>query len=170
MKAQAILFALIAGVAGAAAAADKYAPPIKDPWEALRQGRGDEVEAGWRPAAQAGDLQAQLFLGHLAIMRGRHKDAVPWYLMAAQQGNPEAQTLLATQYLRGEGVARDPVLAYALYDLAARQGFANAGEARDTAARQMSPNQIQEAQSLVARWGSEGVPSKLEPPENAATR
>jgi TPR repeat protein len=65
-----------------------------------------------------------------ALKRGRalwQSDAVhpeialPQYRRAAEQGVAEAQSFLGWAYLRGKGVARDPVAAAAWFELAAAQ-------------------------------------------------
>ena len=66
------------------------------------------------------------------------------------QGQPNAQALLGTMYQRGEGVARDEVLAYAWLNLAAAQGFGLAGKARDEI--RLPPQGIAEAQRLSSSW------------------
>jgi len=52
------------------------------------------------------------------------KDAAPWYMKAAAAGNACGEFGLATLYQTGQGVAKDPVKAAALYAQAAAQGLA----------------------------------------------
>ncbi|MEE1543895.1 MAG: hypothetical protein V1267_04640, partial [Alphaproteobacteria bacterium] len=74
------------------------------------------------------------------------------YRQAAVRGNAEGCVLLASAYSEGRGVPRDPVRAYAWYDLAARRGHANAALARDFAAEWLSPEQVGLARSMIIRW------------------
>ncbi len=113
--------------------------------------------AGGQPRAEKGEGQAQIFMGQREAMRDRYVESANWYRGAAEKGNPVAQALLATLYLQGRGVARDPVQAYAWYDMAAEQGHTNAQRARDATARQMSDPDIAKAQELAADWRSREV-------------
>ena len=53
-------------------------------------------------------------------------EAVKWFQKSADQGNADAQTLLATCYFRGNGVLEDERKAASLYQKAANQGHAEA--------------------------------------------
>jgi hypothetical protein len=128
-----------------------------DPWKALQRGEFDAAQAKWLPLAERGEVAAQLFLGHLETMRDRPGEAALWYGRAAAKGDAMAQTLLATLYLQGRGVKRDPVKAYAWYDVAAAQGHVNATRARDAAGQQMSSKQVEAARKLALDWRSEAT-------------
>ena len=138
------------------------ATAASDPWKALQRGDYAAAEATWLPLAQRGEVAAQVFLGHLETMRDRHQAAAIWYRRAAAKGNGEAQVLLATQYLRGQGVPRDLVRAYAWYDLAATGGLTNAGRARDMATRHMSESEVRAARKLSQTWIAGGPPAEAD--------
>ena len=70
----------------------------------------------------------------------------------AERGDADAQYLLGFLYARGEGVRRDLVRAYLWFSLAARQGDGIAADALTGLARRMSPEQVDEARSLVRAW------------------
>ena len=123
-----------------------------DLWTKLQQGDFLSIEAEWLPRAEQGEIEAQLFMGHLESIRDKHSNAAKWYKRAASKGNAVAQTLLANQYLSGKGVVRDAARAYAWYDLAAGQGHLNAIRARDLVARHMSEEQLNEAMKLIQSW------------------
>ncbi len=53
---------------------------------------------------------------------------------------------------------RDIVLAYMWFNLAAAQGNKNSQKARDKAAKQMTPDQIAEAQRMAREWLEEHQP------------
>lgn len=129
-----------------------------DPWKALQRGEFEAAQAKWLPLAQRGEVAAQLFLGHMEAMRDHHGEAARWYGLAAAKGDTVAQTLLATLYLKGRGLKRDPIKAYAWYDVAAAHGHANAARARDAAGQQMSSNQVETARKLALDWRSKGTP------------
>lgn len=82
-----------------------------------------------------------------------YKSAVGWFRKAAEKGHAEAQRLLGMMYQHAAGgMPRDMVLAYMLWNLAAAKGNAEAAEMRNAAARRMSTEQIEEAQSLSSAW------------------
>ena len=133
-----------------------------DGWEALQRGDFETAEKVWLPRAQRGEVEAQLFLGHLETMRSNYGEAAKWYLRAAVKGNGTAQTLLASQYLIGQGVKADPIRAFAWYEIAANQGHANAIRAREATASQMTAEQVEVASRMVKHWVSNGIPDELE--------
>jgi TPR repeat protein len=144
----------------ALAAAVAWGSPVRaqDGWDEI--GRGDLAAAGalWRPRAETGDVNAMVGLAHVASMEGRDADAALWYHRAATRGHAGAQVLLASAYLEGRGVARDPKLAYAWYHLAAEKGHANAAHARDLAGRWLTPDQRAEARAMARLWQVKGMP------------
>jgi uncharacterized protein len=71
-------------------------------------------------------------------------EAVRYYRQAAELGEPFAQLSLGILYRSGNGVAKDNVEAYKWLTLAAAQGFG--AEVRDLLAREMTAQQIAEAQ------------------------
>lgn len=78
----------------------------------------------WLPLAEAGDLNAQLYLGQIYEKGlGQAPDplaAQRWYERAAERGFAPAQTALAMLYEQGKiGTAPDPLKALALYRKAA---------------------------------------------------
>jgi hypothetical protein len=109
--------------------------------------------------AEKGDAEAQFSLG-LIYHDGQEEaqdqsEAVRWFRMAADRGHVAAQFNLGIMYSDGSGVAKDPILAHMWFSLAAlhavwsdKKKFA---AARDWIARQMSPQQIAEAQRRETR-------------------
>ena len=83
----------------------------------------------WLPQAEAGDAQAQTYVGEL-YERGiggtapRYADAAAWYEKAAAQGNARARINLGFLYEKGLGVTKDPVAALNLYRQASGLGGA----------------------------------------------
>ena len=55
-------------------------------------------------------------------------------------------------YRSGEGVTQDYVQAHLLWNLAAAQGNKKARENRDLVAKDMTPAQVAEAQTLAREW------------------
>lgn len=95
--------------------------------DAYHAGRHEQAVAIFRPLAEAGDPEAQLFMGFLAA-RGHGLPADPalaayWYTRAAEAGVPEAQYELGLMYELGRGVAADVWEAERWYGLATGQGY-----------------------------------------------
>lgn len=108
-------------------------------------------------AAQQGKADAQYVVGAMYYTGNAvpqdHKQAVTWFRKAAEQGHPEAQYALGLMYrYHVAGMPQDVVVAYMLWNLAAASGNANAATQRAAVAKQMSQEQIEEAQSLSRNW------------------
>jgi TPR repeat protein len=114
-----------------------------------------EAAEWYRRAAEQGHSAAQLNLG---VMYGQgqgvpqdYKEAVKWYRRAAEQGDALAQANLGLMYNNGQGAPQNYVLAYMWTNIAATSN-APASELqqitsyRDAIARNMTPQQIAEAQ------------------------
>ena len=85
------------------------------------QHKDDEAVMWWRKAAPLGVADAQVDLGvaYLVGQGGLKKDplaAVGWFQKAAAQKNRMGQVYLADAYRDGNGIARDPAKARALYN------------------------------------------------------
>ncbi|WP_028104287.1 tetratricopeptide repeat protein [Pseudoduganella violaceinigra] len=110
-----------------------------------------------RKAASKGKADAQYVVGAMyytgnAVLQD-HKEAVTWFRKAAEQGHPDAQQVLGLMYrYHIGGMPQDNVLAYMLWNLAAAGGSSNAAEQRSSVARGMSPEQIEEGQTLSSSW------------------
>ena len=106
--------------------------------------------------AQKGDASAQFNLGVMyAEGQGVPQDyvqAVKWYRLAADQGDASAYSGLGYMYEFGQGVPQDYVQAHKWYNLAAAQGHAYGAKNRDLVAKQMTPQQIAQAQELARNW------------------
>lgn len=90
--------------------------------ELYRQ-RDYAAAAGWcRRAALAGDVEAQVWIGHLRYYGlGGERDyaaAARWYRMAAEQGDARARTYLGVMYSEGLGVPRNDVAAQRWFEMA----------------------------------------------------
>lgn len=96
--------------------------------QAYRLGRGVAVDLAtaqkWlERAARANHLDAQTTLGLLLFDSGSRDSAMQWLKKAAERGEPRALLVYGTALYNGDGVARDPVLAYAYVSRAAAQGL-----------------------------------------------
>jgi TPR repeat protein len=108
-------------------------------------------------AAMQGKADAQYVIGAMyytgnAVPQDQ-KLAVQWFRKAAEQDHPDALHALGLMYrYHVAGMPQDTVIAYMLWNLAAASGHRNAVEQRASVARQMSQEQIDEAQSLSRNW------------------
>jgi hypothetical protein len=96
--------------------------------QAYRLGRGVAIDLAaaqtWlRRAANAGHLDAETTLGLLLFDSGSRDEALQWLKKAADRGEPRAMLVYGTALFNGDGVTRDPVLAYAYVSRSAAQGL-----------------------------------------------
>ena len=101
--------------------------------QAYRLGRGVPVDLSkaqsWlEKAAKAGHLDAQTTLGLLLFDSGSRETAMGWLEKAAERGEPRAMLVYGTALFNGDGVARDPLMAYVYVSRAAAQGLQPAKE------------------------------------------
>lgn len=104
---------------------------LKRGFDAVRRGDFTTALEEWRPIAEQGDAKVQFNVG-LLYTRGS-KDfarddtkAARWFKLAAEQGLPKAQTMLAAFYGQGRGVEQNDVEARKWFLKAAKQGDGNA--------------------------------------------
>ncbi|BCS96606.1 hypothetical protein DSLASN_22380 [Desulfoluna limicola] len=82
--------------------------------------------------AEKGNAQAQFIMGYLhqlpvvAFVTPDSGKAFAWYQKAALQGHAQASQVLGLMYLKGDGVAADPVAAKRCYQYAADRGLVEA--------------------------------------------
>lgn len=116
---------------------------------------GIEEGAHWLTlAASEGHTEAQYLLGK-TLAEGFElgmdlPSAIGWLRAASAQNHPAATMLVAELTAKGQGFsAKDPIRAYALYDLAATLGQRGAAEARDSLGRGMGGRQLARARQMV---------------------
>jgi len=107
----------------------------------------------FRPLAAQGNATAQFNLGVMHdVGRGVMQDyaqAAKWYRLAATQGHAAAQFNLGGMYFDGQGVTQNFVRAYMWFALAAGAGYEGAAKNRNSIAREMTLEQIAQAQQLA---------------------
>ncbi|MDA0231664.1 MAG: tetratricopeptide repeat protein, partial [Proteobacteria bacterium] len=109
---------------------------------------------------------------------GDHKVALQHWEPLAARGDTEAQFYLGWMYFKGKGISRDLKFAYMWTNLAASRGQIKAKDVRDLIVKEMTPEQIAEAERMVAEWepkeglttqsavrGEEIIPSAFRPDE-----
>ena len=109
----------------------------------------------YRMAAEQGDASAQNNLG-MRYHNGQgvpqdHAEAFKWFRMAAGQGYASAQNNLGRMYAQGKGVPQDYVQAHKWLNLAASR-TSGEGSLREMVAKEMTSDQIVEAQQLASEW------------------
>ena len=101
--------------------------------QAYRLGRGVVINLAaaqtWLERAAKGDhLDAQTTLGLLLFQNGNRIGGLRWLKIAAERGEPRGMLVYGTALYNGDGVPRDPVLAYAYVSRSAAQGLPPAKE------------------------------------------
>jgi TPR repeat protein len=99
--------------------------------QAYRLGKGVSINLGrayqyLEQAARAGHVDAAATLGILMFQNGNRTGAMRWIKLAANGGEPRSLLLYGVALYNGDGVAADPVAAYAYVSRAAAQGTAGA--------------------------------------------
>lgn len=123
----------------------------------------DDVRAVqlYRQACEGGSARGCANLGFMYDTgRGVTQDyvrAVQLYRQACEGGNSQGCANLGIMYYNGQGVIQDYVRAHALSNIAASQGEEAARSYRDIIARNMTPQQIAEAQALARRCTETGI-------------
>jgi len=143
----------------AAAAPDAYASDAGT--EAMKRGDFARAAEEWMPLARQGMAEAQFNLGVLHAkglgVEQDYEQAHRWWLLAARKGEVSALENLGIMYARGDGVAPDAVEAYRWFTLAAAaypsgERRERMRDARAAVARTLTPQQIERAERLAARW------------------
>jgi Sel1 repeat-containing protein len=120
-----------------------------DPAEAVRW---------YRKAADQGSADAQYNLAQMLSMGiGAKRDigeAIRLYHLAAAQGDGLSQFNLARRYQEGKDVSSDPVEAYFWFALASASGVEDALPMRDRLKKEMTRQQIVEAERKIAGFKS----------------
>jgi localization factor PodJL len=115
----------------------------------------DTARAWYDRAAGRGHVKAMHNLAVLLSEAGEGRDlgrAVAWFEKAARHGLVDSQFNLAVLYVRGLGVAQDPVAAYRWFALAARQGDQEAAVRRDEVGKDLSAADRGAADLAIAGW------------------
>ena len=126
------LICLLAGLVALSPTGAVFAGPVEDGLTAAARGDYATALRLWRPLAERGDVNAQLYVG-LSYAHGRgvpidDATAALWYRMAAERGNAEAQVDLGVAYESGRGVTRDLAKSVELYRRACQGGVEQACE------------------------------------------
>ncbi|MDA8224912.1 MAG: hypothetical protein M0T86_03210 [Betaproteobacteria bacterium] len=113
-----------------------------------------------------GNAVAQNWLGLHFQSGSDYVSAARWFLKAADQGNVLAQDNLGNLYETGRGVLPNPVVAYALYSLAAssnqRWVRLHSRTSLQRVGASMSDEQLDAARAIAQMMRSDGIASTLD--------
>ena len=71
---------------------------------------------------------------------------------SAEKGVPVAQCVLGSCYEKGDGVPKDNVMAYMWSNIAAASGDHAGAKIRESASKEMTPEQIAKARQMSQEW------------------
>ena len=129
-----------------------------DPKMAFKEGDYETSLKLWLPRAEAGDREAQDYLGIQYYMglgvRRDYKEAIKWFAPAAEAGYPDAQRNYGDMYENGHGVPQDYYQAFIWYFAAAQQGHESAklALANITDDNKLTPNQQMHAKLQANKY------------------
>jgi uncharacterized protein len=106
---------------------------------------------------------ADLRSAETAYQKGEFDTAVKNFRELAEIGQPMAQFDLAVMYVRGEGVRRSEIYAYAWASLAADNGLEKAKNLADQLRPGLAPGSEKVAADIKAQYGSAQLDSRLNP-------
>jgi TPR repeat protein len=78
-------------------------------------------------AAEQADAEVRFNLGEACYENFEYAEAVKWWRRAAEQGCQAAQYQLGCAYSKGEGIAKDYVMAHMWFDLSWNSEVKNVG-------------------------------------------
>jgi len=115
-----------------------------------------EAAKWFRKAADQDVARAQNFLGALYQMGAgvpqNRTEAVRWNRKAADQGYAPAQCSLGQKYATGYLVPKDVIAAHMWLSLCTSRGHDAALDEREMVEKEMTPEQIAEAQRMAREW------------------
>ncbi|MEE8173235.1 MAG: hypothetical protein V3T62_09935 [Alphaproteobacteria bacterium] len=133
---------------------------VADGVRAYDAGWYEDALAEFLPAAQAGDMQAQMALASMyQFGEGVAQDdgeAAKWTRAAAERGDAVAQINLSEYFAAGRGVARDAAESYFWLLLAASQGNAWARARLEPAAARLTDSVVEVERARAANWSPFG--------------
>jgi TPR repeat protein len=134
--------------------------------ELLEDGRGlpqdyQEAARWFRLAAEQGHDDARFRLARAFSMGNglpqSDIESARWTAIAAENGHAASQKMLGLMYGRGQGVPQSHKLAYVWSQIAFANGDNEARSARDAAATQMSPAELDAAEKQAKEWQQRAI-------------
>lgn len=141
--------------------------------QAFRLGKGVPLDLAqaqnwFEKAARKGHVDAQTTLGLMLFQGGNRVSAMRWLNAAADAGEPRALLMMGTALYNGDGIAADPVRAYAYVSRAAAQGLPPAQATLADLDQVMSLDQRKQGVALAQQMVSASKP--LPTPVKVATK
>jgi localization factor PodJL len=125
----------------------------------------------YKRAAEQGNVKAMHNLAVLSASRdGSAPDysvAARWFTEAAERGLADSQFNLAILYENGFGVVRDLKQAYKWTSLVAQAGDKQAARRREQIRTKLQPDELREAEDLIASWHPKPVDALMNDPRVA---
>ena len=117
---------------------------------------GEDAIKWYLKAAEQGDAKAQFNLG-MSYANGNNVQkneiqSMKWYLKSAEQGILKGQVNVSVLYGMGKGVPKNNKLAYMWANIAAANGAKRAKGIKTLLSKDMTKEQIAEAQKLSREW------------------
>jgi hypothetical protein len=134
----ALAFCAVAGATDKPAADD----PLNDPMVQKTLRAMSDASTWYHP-----DLFGE-FAGMRHFAHHDYKGALKYFEVGAYYADKLSQLSIGLMHLNGEGVAKDPVQAYAWLDLAAEREYPDFVATRDRVKAALSPEQLKKAQDL----------------------
>lgn len=140
--------------------------------QAYKLGRGVPedpamAESWFRRAALQNHQQAEDNYGLALFQNGRKAEAVPWLEKSAARGEARGQLVLGTMLFNGDGIARDPVRAYALMTRASAQGLRPASETLAQMDQHVAPADREKGVVLARQMESQARLAPTQPDRTA---
>ena len=86
------------------------------------------------------------FTGLRRYAHHQYKDALKYFEVGAYYADKLSQLSIGLMYMNGEGVAKDPIVAYAWLDLAAERDYPDFVATRDRVKATLTPEQLRKGQ------------------------
>jgi hypothetical protein len=119
--------------------------PLKDP-EVQKTLRAMSDASTWYHPDQFGEFAGMRYYAH-----HQYQDAMKYFEIGAYYADKLSQLSIGLMYLNGEGVAKDPVTAYAWFGLAAERDYPDFVATRDRAKAALSPEQLEQAAAVRSK-------------------
>ena len=136
------LAAIVLACAGVVHAEDD---PLNDP-SVAKSLRAMADASTWYHPDQFGEFAGMRYYAH-----HQYKDAMKYFEIGAYYADKLSQLSIGLMYLNGEGVAKDPVTAYAWFSVAAERDYPDFVATRDRTKETLTPDQLEHAAQLRAK-------------------
>ena len=113
---------------------------------------GDGGSKAETPSVASAPASGSVAQGEAAYQKGDYATALRLWIPAAYQGEARAQFDMGVIHANGRGVLQDYAVAHMWFSLSASRGDTTAAEYRQKLAKDMSPEQIADAQKMAREW------------------